>query len=46
VENKLPKIFVDLFTLMLMKGTPQFVAKDYLHGWLLGVSKGTMVENP
>jgi hypothetical protein len=46
VENELLKIIVDLFTLMLMKGTPQFVAKDYLHGWLLGVSKGVMVENP
>ncbi len=39
-------MFVDLFTLMLMKGTPQFVAKDYLHGWLLGLSKGAIVENP
>lgn len=41
-----PKMFVDLFTLMFMKGAPQFVAKDYLHGCLLGVNKGAMVENP
>ncbi len=45
MENELPKMFVDLFTLMLMKGAPQFVAKDYLHGWLLGLSKGAMIEN-
>ncbi len=46
MENELPKMFVDLFTLILMKGAPQFVAKDYLHGWLLGANKGAMVENP
>jgi hypothetical protein len=44
VENELPKVLVYLFTLMFIGGTPQFVVGDYLHGWLLGVSKGAMVE--
>ncbi len=44
VENELPKVLLYLFTLMLMKGAPQFVVEDYLHGWLLGVNKGAMVE--
>jgi hypothetical protein len=29
-----------------MKGTPQFVVGNYLHGWFLGVTKGAMVEKP
>jgi hypothetical protein len=44
VENELSKVLVYLFTLMFMRGAPQFVVEDYLCGWLLGVSKGAMVE--